>query len=142
MKASLTQLGPAAVVLVAIGFRHASNWCIDVIATCYGTWVHQNALSFTKPLYFFALYLLPLTIFLIFIRREIFNSWLKLAAWAFPLSILFIANVEVSSMAFFEYVPFYRDDAARFAAIVLTVASLVLIRWKYSRSRSPNLGTS
>ena len=90
------------------------------------------ALSVTKPLYFFALYSIPLVIILTFIPRHIFNSWLKLAVWALPLVFIFIATTPVSwtgiGMNFF---PFYRDDAARLAGQVFVVVSLILIGWKY-----------
>lgn len=90
--------------------------------------------SLGLPLFFFALYFLPLAIVLAFVPRNIFNSWLKLALWAIPLSIIFIAVTPVNSNAFMDFFPFYRDDAARLAAEVFTAISLVLIIWRALRS--------
>ena len=89
----------------------------------------------TYPLYFFSLFFLPIAIVLIFVPRHIFISWLKLAAWAIPLSILYIATTPVNSNAWINFFPFYRDDAARLAGEVFAAASLLLILWKYLVAR-------
>ena len=124
--------------MLAIGFRYLSNWCID-FSSCYGTWVSHVVLSFTKPLYFFALYSLPLAIILIFVSRTIFNSWLKFAVWFVPLLVLYMASVPTNWTGMgIDLFPFYRDDAARWAAGYLTVASLVLIIWKYFKAHRAN----
>jgi len=81
---------------------------------------------FTQPLYFFALYSLPLVVILIFVSRQVFSSWLRLAAWALPLAFLFIATQPVVA----SFLSTDRDDAARLAAILFTVISLILITWK------------
>ena len=135
MKNKIVQFIPVLIALVAIGFRYFSNWCIDSSSFCYGTLAHQIALSFTKPLFFFSLFLLPITIILIFIPRSTFNSWLKFAAWAIPLAIIFIALTPVSSYAYMDLFPFYRDDAARLAGGVFAGVSLILIIWKWFTSR-------
>lgn len=136
MNTKIIQFVPSLLALVVIGFDYFSHWCIFSIRTCYGTVISHVSLSVTQPLYFFALYFLPLAIILIFIPRHIFNSWLKFAAWALPLAFIFIATTSVSwtgiGMNFF---PFYRDDAARLAAEVFTAISLVLIIWKYFATR-------
>jgi len=135
MKTKLTQLIPVVLALLIIGFRYFSNWCIDVASSCYGTWIHQISLTFTKPLYFFALALLPIAIIVIFIPRKVFMSWIKLAAWMIPVSIIFIALTPVNSNAFMDFFPFYRDDAARLAGEVFSTISLILIIWKWIASR-------
>lgn len=134
MKTKITQLIPVTLALLAIGFRYSSNWCIDVLYTCYGTWVHWISLSITKPLYFFALYSLPVAIILAFVSREIFKSWLKFAAWALPLVVIYIWTTPVSSTAWMDLFPFYRDDAARLAGQVFLAISLALIVWKWWKS--------
>jgi hypothetical protein len=127
MKNKLIQSVPTAVMLAAIAFQYASNWCIDN-ASCYGTWVSHITFSFTQPLYFFALYSLPLAIILIFIPHPLFKRWFKVAVWLVPLLLIFIATQPVAPQSFMST---NRDDAARFAAEILTAASLIVIIWKY-----------
>lgn len=132
MKTKLVQFIPAILAFLAVGFRYFSNWCIDVSTYCYGTWVHQVALSVIKPSYFFALYSLLLTIILVLIPRHIFNSWLKLAVWVVPLLLIFIATQPVVS----GFLSTNRDDAARLAAGIFTVLSFALIIWKSFAARN------
>ncbi|MEK7604658.1 MAG: hypothetical protein AAB442_02605 [Patescibacteria group bacterium] len=142
MKNKLMQSVPLVIALVGVGFAHFSYWCMYSYGVCYSNWVSHIYQYFTNPFYNFSLYLLPLTIILVLISRPIFNSWLKLAVWAVPLSIIFIASNPVTSGGFMDLYPFYRDDAARLAAQVLTVVSFLLIGWKYLKSRNGNLRTS
>ena len=132
MKTKIIQVIPALLALVAIGFRYFSQWCIDSISLCYGTWIHWIALPIIKPLYFFSLFLLPIVIILAFVPREIFKSWLKFVAWAIPLTIIFIAMTPVIDNSLLS---FSRSDAARLAGGVFSAASLLLILWKYFSPR-------
>lgn len=125
MKTKVIQSVPAVLALSAIGFRYFSNWCIDA-SSCYGTWVHQIALEITKPLFFFVIFCLPITLILIFVPRNIFSSWLKFAIWAIPVLLLFISTQPVYS----GFLSTDRDDAARLAGEVFAGVSLVLIVWK------------
>jgi len=131
MKNKITQFIPILLALLAIGFRYFSNWCIDSISICYGTFIHQMALSITKPLYFFSLFFLPVAIVLAFIPRHIFNSWLKFAVWALPLLLILVATQPVVS----GFLSTNRDDAARFAGQVFAGLSLLLILWKWFTSK-------
>ena len=116
MKTKIIQFIPAILVLLFIGFRYFSNWCIDSVSYCYGSWIHQIYQYFTSPLYFFALFLTPIVIVIAFIPREIFRSWLKAGSvWAIPLTVIFIWTTHVNSNAYMDFLPFYRDDAARLA---------------------------
>ena len=127
MKTKIAQSIPALLALLAIGFRYFSNWCIDSISTCYGTWIHWISLPVTKPFYLFSLYLLPIAIILIFVPREIFKSWLKFAVWSLPLLLMLVATQPVFS----SFLSTDRDDAARLAGGVFSIVSLILIIWKY-----------
>ncbi len=130
------QYVPAVLVLLVIGFRYFSLWCINSVSSCYGTWIHQIALDITKPLYYFALYILPITIILIFVPREIFKSWLRFAVWALPLAFLYIATTPVSwSGIGLNFSSFYRDDAARLMGGVFTVISAILVIYKFIAAR-------
>lgn len=128
MKNKIIQSIPALLVLLAIGFRYFSLRCIFVTQVCYGTGIDHISLTVTKPGYLFSLFFLPLAIILIFISRQVFISWLKFAAVALPLAVLFIATTPVVDISI---LPFNRDDAARFAGQVFAVASLALIIWKW-----------
>jgi intracellular septation protein A len=128
----MLQFVPVVVVVLAIGFRYLSNLCIESSVACYTSVLHQSYASFTIPLYFLTLYLLPLTIILIFIQREAFRSWFKFAAGAIPLLLIFIWTQPVYAQ---HILSTNRDDAARLAGGVFTVASLILIVWKYIITR-------
>lgn len=132
MKTKIIQSVPAALALFFIGLRYFSNWCIDVISLCYGTWIHWIALPIIKPLYFFSLFLLPIVIILAFVPRAVFNSWLKFAVWAIPLAIIFIASTPVIDTSL---LPFSRSDAARLAGGVFAAVSLLLILYRALRPR-------
>lgn len=131
MRTKVIQFVPVSLALLAIGLRYISNWCIDSVSSCYGSLVHQQYQYFTSPLYFFALFFLSLSVILVFVPRSIFSSWLKFAAWAIPLAILYIWTTPVNSNAWMDLFPFYRDDAARSAATLFSIVSLILIlpRW-------------
>ena len=122
------QILPVVFALLAIGFGNFSQWCSVAGNPCFRTLIDRIIPDVTYPLYFFALYFLPIAIILIFVSRQVFNSWLKFAAWGVPLAILFIWATPVSSNALLAVV---RDDAARLAGITFTVISLLFIAWKY-----------
>ncbi len=127
----LVQSIPTALLLLVVVFRYFSVSCIDS-GSCFDTWIRYVSLDFTKPLYFFALYSLPIAIVLVFVPRTLFKSWLKLAVWLVPLLLLFIATQPVAPQSFLST---DRDDAARLAAQIFTVLSLSLVAWKYYASR-------
>jgi hypothetical protein len=126
MKTKIIQFVPALVALLVIGFRYFSNWCIDDISVCYGTWIHWVSLSITKPLYLFSLFFLPVAIVLAFLPRETFRPWLKFAMWAIPISVIYIWTTPLNSSSWMEFFPFYRDDAARFAGVLFSIGSLII----------------
>ena len=131
MKNRLLQIIPAVIALLGIAFAPISYWCMYSGGSCYNTWVSHVYPYFTNPFYNFSLYFFSITIVLIFVSRQIFNSWLKLAKWTVPLSVIFIAATPVSHMGIsLDLFPFYRDDAARLAGEVFAAASLILIIWK------------
>lgn len=132
MKSRIIQFIPTMLVLFGLGLAPISYQCIYSGGNCYSTWVHQIYPYFTNPLYNFSLFVLPIAIILIFISRSTFNAWFKLAAWAIPLSILYIATTPAVDTSF---LPFHRDDAARLAGGVFVAVSLILIIWKWFAGR-------
>lgn len=136
MKTKIIQFIPVLTALVIIGFRYFSQWCIVTSSSCYGTWVHWVYLKVTNPLFYFAIFFLPIALVIVFVQREIFKSWLNLAVWAIPFLIIFIALTPDSNPgALMVFYPFYRDDAARLVGEVFSAISLLLICWKYFASR-------
>ena len=135
MKTKLIQSIPASLALLAVGFLYFSQWCILKSPSCYGTWIHHIYDGITSPAYFFSLYLLPLALILIFVPKTVFKSWLKLAAWAVPLLLIFISTQPVFPQ---QILSTDRDDTARLAGEIFTVLSLILIAWKYYASRRAN----
>ena len=132
MKIKIIQSIPALFALLAIGFSNFSIWCIFTTRACYGTVIDHINFLLTQPLYFFALYFLPIAIILAFVPREIFKSWLKFAVWALPLLFIFIVIQPVSPQ---QILSTDRDDAARLAGGVFAGLSLILILWKWFSSR-------
>lgn len=135
MKTKLTQFIPAILALSAIGFRYFSRWCVDSISSCYGTWLHSITFTITKPLFFFALIFLPVALILIFVSREVFQSWLRLAKWFVPLSLLLIFITPVTSNSWMPIFFVSREDMAWATGGLFAVVSLILIIWRYFTAR-------
>src|SRR3989338_7512308 len=127
MKNKIIQFIPAILAIIAVGFRYFSKWCIGAEQACFRTLLDRIYLQSISPVFYFAIYFLPIALILAFIPREIFKSWLKLAAWILPLSILYIWVTPVWSNSL---LPFNRDDAARLAGQVFAVISILIIIWK------------
>jgi hypothetical protein len=127
----MRQFIPFVLVLLAVGFANFSQWCTSAGHLCYRTILDQIIPGITYPLYFFALYLLPLTIVLIFVSRSVFNSWFKLAVWLIPLALIFVSTQPVVA----GFLSTDRDDAARFSAGVVTAVSFLLLIWKWFAAR-------
>jgi hypothetical protein len=127
MKTKPTQLIPAVLALLAIGFCYFSQGCISGGQACFRTWLDRTYLYTVSPLYFFSLYFLPIAVIAIFVPRRVFNSWLKFAAWAIPLAIIFMATQQVYPA---QILSSDRDDAARLTGEIFSVASFILIIWK------------
>lgn len=135
MKAKIIQFIPVLLAIIAIGFSYFSQWCTTAGQVCFRTILDRMIPEITYPLYFFALFSLPIAIILVFIPRNIFNSWLKFAVWAIPLAIIFIAITPVSNPgAYMDFFPFYRDDAARLSSEIFSGISLILIIYKWFTS--------
>ncbi len=144
MKTKAVQFIPIAFILLSVGFVYFSQWCTSPGYMCYRTWLDGIFIDVLNPLYFFALYSLPGALIISFVPRRIFISWLKLAAWALPLALIFIALTPVNWMGIgLDLYPFYRDDAARLAGQIFSGMSIILIIWKYivARRKSPKMSS-
>jgi|SRR3989344_8659388 len=135
MKTKIIQIVPAIFAFLAVGLRYFSNWCIDSIPSCYGTWLHSITFIITRPLYFYALSLLPITIILAFVPRTIFQSWLRLAAWLVPVSLVAIFITPVTSNSWMPLYFVSREEMAWYLGLFFAAASLVLIIYKTLAAR-------
>lgn len=133
MKSKIVQLMPVSLALLSIVFTYFSQWCTRPGQICYRTLLDRMIPEFTYPLYFFALYFLPIAIILIFVSRPTFNFWLKFAGWGFLVALLFIATTPVYGTGLI--LSSSRDDVARFVGEIFMIASLILIIWKYFSTR-------
>ena len=136
MKSKLIQLVPVVVSALGLLFAPFSYWCVySTTGYCRATWLNQIYQYFTNPLYNFSVYFLLIAIALVFVPRPVFNAWLKFALWALPLSFIFIAATPVSFSGPIDFLPFYRDDAARLWGAIFAVASLVVLAFGFARAR-------
>jgi hypothetical protein len=136
MKNWLAKILPFLLVVAGVALAPLSNWCIDSLRTCYGTWIHQNFRYFIQPLYDFSVPILFIAVVVIFIPWAIFKSWLKFVAWFLPLCFIFIAITPVSATRMgIDLFPYYRINAAHDAGLAFVVLSLLLIGWKMYRQK-------
>ncbi len=136
MKSRISQSVPFAITLIGYVIAPTSYWCIYSNEYCYSTWLREVYPYFINPLYNFSFYLLPVTILLIFVPRNIFNSWLKFAAWALPLSVYYIWTTPVTYSGLgLDLFSFYRDDAARLAGTLFAIGSLLVTVPRYLITR-------
>ncbi len=132
MKNKIIQLIPTTLIIMIVVFSYFSQWCSGTGQICYGSLIDRMIPEITYPAYFFALYILPIAITLIFVSRTVFNSWFKLAVLVLPLLFIFVATTPVNWTGIgLNLFPFYRDDAARVAGGFFTVVSLLFIAWRY-----------
>jgi len=133
-----------AIIVVAIGYITSHPLVFYICSNTYKFNDYVGCLDSSIqnigfPLLIFSLWALLATVVTAFFSERIFHSWLKFAALAIPLAIIFIALTPVSSYAFMDLFPFYRDDAARLAGQVFSGVSLVLIIWKWFTSRRSSI---
>ncbi len=131
MKIKIAQFVPLVLALLSLGLVRFGQWCTTEGQACFRTELDRMFPYVITPLYFFALYSLPLVVVLAIVPRRAFISWLKLAAWALPLAFIFVASQPVVA----SFLSTDRDDSARLAAQIFTVLSLSLVAWKYYASR-------
>jgi len=87
------------------------------------------------PLLIFSLWVLFITILVFFMTDQVFRSWIILSVFLIPICGLFIVSTPISSHAFMDLYPFYRDDAARLSGEIFAAVSLIIIIWKYFANR-------
>jgi len=83
--------------------------------------------------FFFILALIPVSLLLLFVKRNVFIAWAKYVAWWFPLSLLLILSTsEYGNGGFFGglFAISERRMMGLVLAAVFFVISLLIIAWK------------
>ena len=136
LKSYIYQAIPLAIFLAILILIPVLYSCADATSCSLRSLVWNLTFPVLDPVFIFAQWAIVPSIAVLFFRWSTFRSWLRFVAWAIPLSIIFIALIPVnSSGAYMDLFPFYRDDAARLAGEVFAAASLVLIIWRWWRTR-------
>lgn len=120
--------------VAAIGFGYLLLWRPDLLGMCpAGIMCLEEFWTFGvgQPL-FWGLRLLPvLFLVLVFVRREVFNTWLKCTWWLAVVGLILIA---LTPYQFTGYMP----DRTKITGLVVEVyvaVSFLVIAWKYWRLR-------
>src|SRR3989344_7430642 len=115
-------------VLILIPYLYS---CADTLTCSYRELIWDSTFTILDPALVFSQWAIISSIAILFSPKSIFRSWLRFVAWSIPLSIAFIVVTPVSSGAFMDLFPFYRNDAACLAGGLFAALSLILIIWKY-----------
>ena len=136
MTSRYKQLIPVVFVMFGIGLRYVAIWCIYGINSCFAAnFFHKIFGEVIIQLYFFSIIILFPTIVLCFVKRLIFNSWLRFAAWWLPLSIILIAITPETSNSWMPLYFVSKDTVTVLMASIFTIISLILIAWKTFAAR-------
>lgn len=92
-------------------------------------------MSTFEPVLLFTICVLPIALILVFVSREMFQSWLRLATWFVPLSLVIIFITPVTSNSWMPIFFVSREEIAWYLGILFAAISLVLILWKYFAAR-------
>ena len=125
------QFIPALLALLFVGFRYISLWCVYSASVCYGGVIHQMFPYIITPLYLFSSAFLLVAIILAFVPRTIFNSWLRLAAWFVPLSLIIIFITPVTSNSWMPIFFVSREEISLYLGIAFSAVSIILVIYKY-----------
>jgi hypothetical protein len=124
-------------------FSYFSGWC-GLSQNCLlfglGNFFGNILLSVIKPLFIFSLTLFLLATLLLFVREQIFSSWINFAKWWVPLTII------LSILAGFGEQPSYMPamitpgTVSFFMSSVFLVASLLIILKTWLQVRNSGAG--
>ncbi|GEM_PF-1362604 len=140
MKIKISLIITALIVLM-IGYVIAHPLSLSLCSNIYQTSNYIGCSDGTiksigSPLFIFMSWILPIIIFAALLRENIFRPWIRLSLWFVPLLILYIFTTPVNFTGIgLDLFPFYRDDAARLAAEIFSVASLVVMVFSFMRLR-------
>ncbi len=125
------------VLIFIIVNRFAAN-CVLSITCPAADLIWPFFFELIKPLYLYSLVFGIVSVCLVFVNKQTFGSWLKLAVWWIPLSVILIAVTPKNSSS---WMPLYfvgKDTVTLIMASLFAVISLALIGWKTFVSRKKN----
>ena len=121
---------PLFLVVAAIGLDRFAVNCLNTESCGLASLIWPIFFTVIKPLYIYSLVFGLVAVILIFIKRNVFMSWLYFAAWWLPLSAVLIALTPTWSNSWFDLYPLVKEDMALYTASLFTAISLILIVWK------------
>lgn len=127
----IVQFVPVTLSIVLIAFSYFGYACAESKQCFAAPFFWDATFSFLEPLQIYMQIILIPAITIIFIREEIFQSWLRLAAWFIPISLLIIFVTPVTSNSWMPLFFVSREEMAFATGILFTAVSLILIAWKY-----------
>ena len=131
------------VVLLVVGYLiyypNVFGFCLigapDTHGYIYGCYYPRGVDFHSLLLIHLSWGLLPVSLSLLFMKKEIFITWFKFSVWAFPLFIFLSISMGGVNRGFF--VP-NEDEWATIFSWLFVVISLAIIGWKYWRlSKQP-----
>lgn len=113
---------PLILALFFIGAYQFGIWCDHVTGICDGTFLDKNLYTFGL-IYIYALYSLPATLVILFIKSSIFRIWLKFSIPWILFSFFLVYVIP-------DYGGLYqpdKGDVSWFMGILFSIISIVLV---------------
>jgi len=124
-------------ITIAVGYLLLNPWLFGICQPSLYCLDNSVGPALATPLYWGTHWLLPLSIVLIFVRREVFNSWWKVAL---PLGILSLILILISPPIHGFIDEPDRTTVTEMMVWIIDVVSTIVILWKYWRlSRTPKV---
>ena len=134
MQTKITQFIPVTLAVVFIAFTYFGYACADSKNCFAASFFWDNTFSFLEPIQIYLWIVLVPFIVVIFVNETIFQSWLRLAKWFVPLSLLLIFITPVTSNSWMPIFFVSREDIAWATGGVFSIISLILIICRALRS--------
>jgi len=131
MKTKITQTIPAVLALILIAFSYFGYGCAEAKQCFAASFFWDNTFSLLEPIKIYGLFIFIPSIVVIFVEKEVFNSWLRLATWLVPISALIIFVTPVTSNSWMPLYFISREEVAWYLGILFATLSLLLITWKF-----------
>lgn len=138
MQTKIIQFIPVTLAVIFIAFTYFGYACADSKNCFAASFFWDNTFSFLEPMQIYLWAVLIPSIIAIFVNETIFNSWLRLAAWFVPLSLIVIFITPVTSNSWMPLFFISREEVSWYLGIAFSAVSLILIIYKYFSLRRTN----